>query len=67
MRGAVIEGSPAAEVGLQPNDLITEVNHEKVTGVDEFRNALAKAKDKGSALLLVKRKDASRFVIVKFK
>jgi serine protease Do len=63
----VDEDSPAAEAGLQPDDLITEVNHEKVTSVDGFRNALAKAKDKGNALLLVKRKDASRFVIVKFK
>src|ERR1043166_8650889 len=38
----VDEGSPAAEADLEPNDLITEVNHEKVTSVDGFRNAPAK-------------------------
>jgi serine protease Do len=60
-------GSPAAMADIQAGDLITEVNHEKAASVDEFRNALAKAKGQDTVLLLVKRKDASRFVVVRLK
>ena len=59
------DGSPAANAGLQPGDLITEVNRQKVTGVDEFRTAVKDIKDR--LLLLIKRKDMSRFVIIKVK
>jgi len=63
----VDEGSPAAMADIQAGDLITEVNREKVASVDEFRDALAKAKGQDTVLLLVKRKDASRFVVVRLK
>jgi len=61
----VEDGSPAAQAGLQPGDLITEVNRQKVTSVSEFRAAVKDAKDR--LLLLVKNKNASRFVILKVK
>jgi serine protease Do len=63
----VDDGSPAARADLQSGDLITEVNREKVTRVSEFNQALAKAKGKQTVLLLVKRKDLSRFVIIRLK
>ena len=61
----VDQGSPAAEVGLQEGDLITEVNHESVANVSEFRAAVAKANK--NILLLVNREGASRFVVVRLK
>jgi serine protease Do len=63
----VEDDSPAASADLQPGDLIKSVNHQEVTTVTEFRDALAKAKSKESVLMLVKHKNASRFVIVKTK
>ena len=59
------DNSPAAAAALQPGDLITEINREKITNLDEFRGALAKAKDKDALLMLVKRGGGSRFVIVR--
>jgi serine protease Do len=63
----VDQDSPAAEAELAPGDLITEVDHTPVNSVSEFHSAVAKAKGKDSILLLVKRGDASRFVIIKAK
>ena len=63
----VDEGSPAAAAELRPGDLITEVDRQAVTSVDDFRDAATKAKGKDSILMLVKRDDTSRFVIVRPK
>ena len=63
----VEEGSPAADAELRPGDLITEVDRQPVTSVADFRDVLAKAKDKESVLILVKRDGASRFVILRRK
>ena len=63
----VEQGSPAAEAGLQEGDLIVEVNHKKVTKVGELQAALDESKKAGSVLLLVKRKDASLFVVLQLK
>jgi len=60
-------GSPAAEVGLQQGDLITEVNHKKVGKVSEFQSALDQGRKEGSVLLLVKRKGGSLFVVLQLK
>jgi len=58
--------SPAADAGIQPGDLILEVNHDKVPTVNDF---LAKAKaaktgDK-SALLLVERGGTTIYMVIK--
>jgi serine protease Do len=70
-KGVVItdvdQDSSAAEADMRPGDLITEVDHTPVGSVSEFHSAVAKAKDKDSILLLVKRGAASRFVIIKHK
>ena len=64
-RGVVITEvdpqSQAAEVGLAPGVLIKEVNRRQVGSVKEFRDAIDKAKEKGTALLLVQR-DNSTFL-----
>jgi serine protease Do len=63
----VEEGSSAADAELHPGDLITEVDRQPITSVNEFRDTLTKAKDKESILILVKRDGASRFVILRRK
>jgi serine protease Do len=63
----VDEGSPAADAEFRPGDLITEVDRQAVTSVDDFHDAIAKAKGKDSILMLVKRAGTSRFVIVRAK
>jgi serine protease Do len=63
----VDDDSPAANAGLRPGDVITEVNRMKVTSISDFREALAKSKDKENVLMLVKRQDRSSFIIVQQK
>jgi serine protease Do len=67
MEGLIITevepGSPAALANLQEGDLITEVNHKPLTTVEDLRNAMTSADD--GVLLLVKRNDASLYVVLK--
>ena len=69
--GAVItdvqEGSPASLAGLQPGDLVVEADRQKVASADDLQEALNKAKDKDSVLLLIKRKGASLVVVLHLK
>jgi serine protease Do len=53
--------SQAAEVGLTPGVLIKQVDRHKVSTTRQFNEAIKKARDKGSALLLVQR-DNSTFI-----
>jgi len=61
----VVSGSPAAEVGIQPGDLIQSVNRRSVKTVDEFERAVGKTKD-NKVLLLIERGGISQFVVVRF-
>lgn len=60
-RGVVVlevaPGSKAAEVGLNPGDVITEVNREEVT---DPREAIAKAKDRNGRPTLLRVTDGKR-------
>jgi serine protease Do len=58
----VQEGSIAEEVGIQPQDIILQVNKNKVTTMKEYKKEIAKAGEKGSILLLIKRGKATFFV-----
>jgi serine protease Do len=58
-------GSPAADVGIQPGDLIQGVNRQSVSSVEEFEKAVKLTKN-NKVLLLIKRGDYSQFVVVKF-
>ena len=63
----VVPGSPAAEKGMRPGDIITRVNQQNVTSVGEAAAALNAAKASGDrALLLVRRADSQRFVALSF-
>ncbi len=69
-KGVVIQkvapDSPSAEAGLQPGDVVLEVNHDKISALADF---VAKAKqaqsEKKPALLLVQRGGATLYTVVK--
>jgi serine protease Do len=62
----VAPDSPAQDAGIQPGDMILEVDHDKVASVNDF---LAKAKaaktSNKSALLLVQRGGATIYMVIK--
>jgi S1-C subfamily serine protease len=47
--------SPAAQIGLQPGDLVREVNSTEVQTLADFRKAAARARRAGQLVLLVQR------------
>jgi len=60
-------GSPAAEKGIRPGDVITRVNQKAVSSVGDAVAALNSVREsKETALLLVRRGDAQRFVALSF-
>jgi serine protease Do len=64
MKGVVVAeidpSSPAAESGLQPGDVITEVNRKPIAGIGDLRNM--KLDKQAQALLKVWRHGSSQFV-----
>jgi serine protease Do len=63
---SVGRGTPAAEVGLQPGDLVREVNSAEVSTVEEFRRAAARARRSGQLVLLVQRGYAAERIAFDF-
>ncbi len=61
----VAEGSAAADAGLQPGDVVVEVNHRAVHSPAEYRAALAATRAGQMALLRVQRQSESIFFAVK--
>jgi serine protease Do len=61
---AVTPGSPAADKGIRPGDLILSVNRQEVASVDDFTAAVKQAGKRGKVLLLVRRGDISQFLTV---
>ncbi len=64
---AVVPGSPAAEQGIEPGDLIASVDRQNVASADEFAAAVKQSRKNGKVLLLVRRGDAAQFVVVPFE
>jgi serine protease Do len=58
----VQEGGTAEEVGIQPQDIILQVNKVKITTMKEYQKEIAKAGEKGSLLLLIQRGKQRFFV-----
>ncbi len=61
------EDSAAAAAGLESGDVIVQVNHKAVNTVAEFNSAVKAGSSKESTLLLVKRGQATQFVVVQNK
>jgi serine protease Do len=67
-KGVVVDqvnpASRAAEAGLQPGDVIQEVDHQSVTSVKEYTQAVSAAKKDAPVLLLVDRNGSTLFLAV---
>ena len=59
MVAAVVPGSPAADAGIQPGDVILQVNQVPVSWVNGVKTEADKAKGDKPLLLLVRRADGS--------
>jgi serine protease Do len=57
-------GSPAESSGLQRGDVIQEINHEVVKGMEDFQKASGKIKKDEMAVLLLSRQGNNLFVAV---
>lgn len=71
VQGAIVvgveDGSLAARHGIEPGDVIVQVNQEPVASAQEANAALAESRADGRrALLLVRRGDSQRFVALNF-
>lgn len=56
---AVIPGSPAANAGVQPGDVILQVNRAPVSSIQGVKDEVAKVEDSKPLLLLLRRADGS--------
>ena len=59
----VLPGSPAARAGLRQGDVLLEVNRKPVASAREFEDTYKKAQ--GNVLLLLHRRGATVFVVVR--
>ena len=62
----VARGSEAAEIGLQPGDVVREVNSAEVSTLQELRRAAARARRSGRLVLLVQRGYAAERIAFDF-
>ena len=61
----VAKGSVADEAGIEPGDIIKEVNRRPVRKLDEYRATVAKAGKGATVLILIKRGNATFYVSLK--
>jgi serine protease Do len=61
----VAEGSIADEAGIQPQDVILQVNRVKVTSLKEFRKEMSSKSSKNGVMLLIKRGQATFFIALR--
>jgi serine protease Do len=59
--------SAAAEAGILRGDIILEINREKIESIGQYKNALRVAQEKKSILMLIKRDEHTRFVVIELK
>jgi serine protease Do len=58
----VQEGSTAEEVGIQPQDIILQINKNKIESMKDYISEIRKAGEKGGILLLINRGRSTFFV-----
>jgi serine protease Do len=59
---AVEEGSPAEEVGIQPQDVILQVNRVPINSVKDYIREMSKKSSRDGIALLIKRGNATFFI-----
>jgi serine protease Do len=63
----VVGGSPADDVGIQPQDIIAQVNKVKISSMKDYNREMSKAAERKSVTLLVKRGKESFFVALRIE
>jgi serine protease Do len=63
----VEQGSPADNVGIEPGQLIEEVNQVRVHNLSELKNALSKGKSSEQVLLRIRTGEFSKYVALKYQ
>jgi serine protease Do len=67
-KGALVigveQGSPAADAGIRPGDILLEIDGQVVASANEFQDAVAKLKKGSSARFLVKRQGRTLYLMV---
>jgi len=67
-KGVVISGvkpgSPAADAGLRPGDIIKEVDRKEIKDLADYNKAIRKSTKSGGVLLLIKRGEGTLFVVL---
>jgi serine protease Do len=61
----VASGSPAAEAGLQPGDVIRRVESHEITSLDDMRSALTESEKLARFLITAERGEETRLVLVR--
>ena len=56
-------GSKGAKAGLRTGDMIKEVNHQNITSVDDYLNAIGKVKSGGTIQMFIRRLNVGFMVI----
>jgi serine protease Do len=58
--------SPAAQAGVRPGDVITQVNRKDILNLEDYNKCLSDARKqkKDKILLLVARGESSQFVVI---
>ena len=68
-RGVVVtdvaDSSPAAEAGIQPGDIIREVNRQEVVNLDAYEDATAALQEDEPVLLLLERRGNNLYVALR--
>jgi serine protease Do len=63
----VAADSPAATAGIEPGDVIVEINRQPVSSVEDYRKALGRLKKGGTALVRVRQGPAATYMTLKLK
>lgn len=66
----VVDVSPdsiAEEGGIQVDDIIVSVNQKKTRNIKEYTAVMREAENRGVAVMLIRRGDASSYVVLKFR
>jgi serine protease Do len=61
----VTPGSPADDAGIQPGDVIKEVNHHQIRNLNEYDSAMGRTKEGKPLLLLIKRGGQTFYISIK--
>jgi serine protease Do len=59
------DGSPAAEAGVRPGDIILEVDQKPIRSLEDFNAKIAGYKLGDTLLLLIKRQSATLYLTLK--